>query len=151
MKLTNLFPSSFLKAQDVTDVGGEMALKMTSLEMKEFETDDGGKERKAIVVFENDKRMVCNKTNATTLFSMLGEDSDMWIGKEVILVVQDVTFGNKTVPAIRIKNLNSREVLMQTYWSKTRELGMTNPEGFAHLRQFSGDFQNALEALVSSF
>jgi len=88
---------------------------------------------------------------ASTLFAALGEDTDMWIGKEVILVVQEVTFGNKTVPSIRIKNLNSRDALIQAYWSKTRELGMTNPEGLAHLKQSSGDFQSALDALVNPF
>ena len=151
MKRTDLFPSTFLKAQDVTDAGGEMAPKIANIEMKEFENDEGRKEQKAIIVFENDKRMVCNKTNASALFSALGEDADMWIGKEVILVVQEVTFGNKTVPARRIKNLNSRDALIQAYWSKTRELGMTNPEGLAHLKQSSGDFQDALDGLVNPF
>ena len=147
MKLTEMFPSNLLKAADVSDAGGEMPLTIAKIELKEFDTDNGGKERKPIIFFTNDKQMVCNKTNGTTLGEMFGNETDDWLGKSITLIVQNVDFAGKSTPAIRIKNLNSKEVLTQEYWVKSREMGFSREEGLAHLKQFNGDFGNALAAL----
>ena len=151
MKLTEMYPSNLLKAADVTDAGGEMLMKIASVEMKEFDQDGGGKETKPVMVFTDDKRMVLNKTNANNLASMFGNDTDLWIGKEVTLISQDVSFADKIVPAIRFKNLNTRDALIQRYWATSRERGMTNPEGLKHLKEFNQDFAAALDALLSPF
>lgn len=148
MKLNEMFPSNLLKAQDVTDAGGEMPLTISKIDMKDFDGDNGAKERKPIIFFANDKQMVCNKTNGTTLGEMFGNETDDWIGKEITLIVQSVDFAGKSTPAIRIKNLNSKDVLIQEYWRKTREMGMTREEGLAHLKEFGGDFSHANAALV---
>lgn len=147
MKLSELFPSNLLKAQDVTDAGGEMPVTISKIEVKEFDGDNGAKERKPVIYFANDKQMVCNKTNGTTLAELFGQETDEWIGKQIILIVQNVDFAGKSTPAIRIKNLNSKDVLIQEYWSKTRELNLTRDEGLAHLKEFGGDFAQALAAL----
>ena len=148
MKLTEMFPSNLLKAADVSDAGGEMPLTIAKIELKEFDTDNGGKERKPIIFFTNDKQMVCNKTNGTTLGEMFGNETDDWLGKSITLIVQNVDFAGKSTPAIRIKNLNSKDLLIQNYWTKAREMGFTREDGLAHLKQFNGDFANALAALV---
>ncbi len=147
MKLSEMFPSNLLKAADVTDAGGEMPLTISKIEMKDFDTDNGGKERKPIIYFTNDKQMVCNKTNGTALGQMFGNDTDDWLGKSITLIVQNVDFSGKSTPAIRVKNLNSREVLIQEYWAKSREVGMSREEGLAHLAQFNGNFAEALAAI----
>ena len=151
MKLNEMFPSNFLKAADVTEAGGEMVCKIATVEMREFDNDDGGKENKPILTFADEKRMVLNKTNANAIAELHGDDTDLWTDKELTLIVQEVTFGSKLVPAIRVKNLNSKEVLIQAYWTKTREMGMTRDEGLAHLKEFSSDFKAALYALTSGF
>jgi hypothetical protein len=148
MKLTEMFPSNLLKAQDVTDAGGEMPLTISKIDMKEFDGDNGSKERKPIIFFANDKQMVCNKTNGTTLGEMFGNETDEWIGKQITLIVQSVDFAGKSTPAIRIKNLNSKDLLIQEYWSKAREVGLTREEGLAHLKEFNQDFAAATAALV---
>jgi len=147
MKLNEMFPSNLLKAQDVTDAGGEMPLTISKIEMKEFDGDNGSKERKPIIFFANEKQMVCNKTNGTTLGEMFGNETDDWLGKEITLIVQSVDFAGKSTPAIRIKNLNSKDILIQEYWKKARELGFTREEGLAHLKEFDGDFSKAVAAL----
>ena len=148
MKLNEMFPSNLLKAQDVTDAGGEMPLTIAKVEMKEFDGDNGTKERKPIIFFTNDKQMVCNKTNGTTLGQMLGNDTDDWLGKEITLIVQSVDFAGKSTPAIRIKNLNSKDVQVQEFWSKVRELNYTRDEGLATLKEHGGDFVKATAALT---
>lgn len=146
MKLTELFPSNLLKAQDVTDAGGEVPLKILNVEVKEFDGDKG-KERKPILIFADEKRMVLNKTNANALGKMYGDDTDAWLGKEIILIVQDVDFQGSSVHAIRIKNLNNQDMLIQEFWNKSRALGFTREEGLKHLAQFGQDFKLALGAL----
>lgn len=148
MKLNEMFPSNLLKAQDVTDAGGEMPVTISKIELKEFDTDGGGKERKPIIFFANDKQMVCNKTNGTTLGEMFGQETDDWIGKSITLIVQNVDFAGKSTPAIRIKNLNSKDLLIQEFWSQTRVMNLTREEGLAHLKEFNGDFAAATAALV---
>lgn len=147
MKLTEMFPSNLLKAADVTDAGGEMLLTIAKIEMKDFDSDNGSKERKPIIFFTNDKQMVCNKTNGTALGEMFGNDSDDWVGKNITLIVQSVDFAGKSTPAIRIKNLSSKDMLIQEFWTKSREVGMTREEGLAHLKQFGGNFAEALAAI----
>ena len=147
MKLNEMFPSNFLKAQDVTDAGGEMVCKIASVEMKQFDNDDGGKENKPALTFADEKQLILNKTNANTIAALLGDDTADWIGKEITLIQQEVTFKDKLVPAIRVKNLSKKDVLIQEYWTKTREMGMTRPEGLAHLKEFGNDFEAALIAL----
>jgi hypothetical protein len=151
MKLTEMFPSNLLKAADVSNAGGEMPLTISKIEMKEFDGDNGSKERKAIIFFANDKQMVCNKTNGKTLGEMFGNETDDWIGKSITLIVQNVDFAGKSTPAIRIKNLNSKDMLIQNFWTKAREMGFTREDGLAHLKQFDGDFAKALTALDSPF
>jgi hypothetical protein len=150
MKLNELFPSNLLKAADVTDAGGEMPLTIAKIEMKDFDNDSGGKERKPIIFFANDKQMVCNKTNGTTLGEMFGNETDDWLGKSITLIVQNVDFAGKSTPAIRIKNLNSKDMLIQNFWAKSREMGFTRQDGLDHLKQFNGDFKTALEALTET-
>lgn len=148
MKLSEMFPSNFLKAADVTDAGGEMDMTIFTVEMKEFDTDEGGKEKKAVLIFTNDKRMVLNKTNAGLIAQMLGDDTDKWINQNITLIVQEVPFGNKTVPAIRVKNLNSKDAIIQAFWTKARELGYTREDGIKHLLKHENDFKAATAALV---
>lgn len=150
MKLSEMYPSNLLKAQDITDAGGEMELTISKIEIKEFDGDKG-KESKPVIHFAEGKQMVCNKTNGNIISDMYGDETDDWLGKKVILIVQDVDFAGKQTPAIRVKNLNSKEAAIQAYWTKTRELGLTRDEGLEHLKLFSGDFSKALEGLKSPF
>lgn len=151
MKLTEMFPSNLLKAQDVTDAGGEMELTIFDVEIKEFDGDGGAKESKPIVVFvEDNKRMVLNKTNANRLAEMFGNDTDGWLKKKVILHVEQTDFQGKTVPSVRVKVLSGKQALIDAYWTKTREMGLSNQDGRDHLAYFKGDFEAALAGLSES-
>ncbi len=147
MKLTEMYPSSLLKSQDVTDAGGEMPLVIQSVEMTTFE-NNGAKETKPIIIFANDKRMVCNKTNANILASMFGDDTDKWLNKEVTLIVQNVDFQGKQVPGLRVKNISSHDAEVQAYWTRSREVGMPREDGLKHLAQFKNDYVAALKDIA---
>lgn len=98
--IDNMFPSKFLKASDI-DQDYEVTIK-------EVATDELGqgadKETKFVVHFdEYDKGLVLNKTNANLIASQHGQDTEEWIGKRVVLTVEDVSFQGKITPAIRIR------------------------------------------------
>ena len=148
MKLTEMFPSDLLKSQDILDAGGEMTLTISKIEMKTFDRDAGDTDTKPIVYFEEGKQLVLNVTNKNAIAEMHGqEDTDQWIGKQVTLTVKDVEFQGKTVLGIRVKNLNSKDTLIQSFWARARELGHDQKSGQALLKEHGMDFSAALAAL----
>lgn len=145
MKLSEMFPSAYLKS---ADIDGEMTLTISAVALQEFDTDDGGKEKKAVLTFANEKRMVLNKTNATIIAGMLGDDTDHWIGKEITLHVQDVQFGSKMTPAIRVKQISAKDAAIQAFWKKAlEEMFLSREEARAILQENNGDFVKALASL----
>ena len=149
MKLTELFPSNLLKAQDVIDAGGEMPLKIANVEIKEFDGDNG-KERKPILIFADERRMVLNKTNANIIAEMFGDDTDAWINREITLHVQSVEFQGKIVPSIRVKMVNEKEAMIQRYWVRVRELGLERADGLKILKECNEDFAVAFSKIDST-
>jgi hypothetical protein len=95
--LNDMFPSRFLKAQDLK--GGRRTV--TVLKVTEEEIGD---ETKFVCWFkELEKALALNKTNAVTLSELSGsESSDDWADLAVDLFVVRVNFQGKMTPAIRI-------------------------------------------------
>ena len=74
--------SKYLKAADLN--GQRPKVTIESVELVEFEQDDGGKHRKPCLKFRGkEKAMVCNATAVQELGNAFGWDSDAWVGKEV--------------------------------------------------------------------
>lgn len=98
--VNEMFPSKFLKASDID--------QDYEVEISEVNTDKVGQgdqqEEKFIVHFQEfDKGLVLNKTNANLIAAQHGGDTDNWIGKKVVLTVEDVAYQGKITPAIRIR------------------------------------------------
>lgn len=101
MNLNEMFPSKYLKADDLSENGDVFTIEeISSVRMKNKNGDD---EEKWVVNFESeDKGLVLNKTNAKTLGKLFGGDTEKWIGKKVKLVSQEVeAFGERQM-AIRV-------------------------------------------------
>jgi len=97
MRISNAFPSDYLKAADLQ--GRAVTVTMSHVDMREI-----GGEPKPILYFKGkEKGMVLNKTNAGKIAEMFGDDTDDWEGGEVILYEAMVDFQGKTVAAIRIR------------------------------------------------
>lgn len=76
--------SRHLKAKDLK--GREIAVAISEVTSDEFDSRDGGKERLGVVFFKGGvKGLVLNKTNVRYLIDQFGQDSDDWLGKEVVL------------------------------------------------------------------
>lgn len=103
MKRSEVFPSAFLKAQDIPSTGVVVTIKSG-----EMETLGQGKdaEEKFVLSFnETTKKLVVNSTNWKTIEKLHGEDSDTWVGKPITLVAREVDFQGETTVAIRVSLL----------------------------------------------
>jgi flagellar basal body rod protein FlgC len=105
--------SSSLKADDLD--GDEVSLTIASYVVKEFDETDNKtgetyKRKKPIFSFEEtEKTFVCNVTNARALAAAFGSrEMDDWVGKKITLFPTVTSFGDKTVPCIRVRVLKEK-------------------------------------------
>lgn len=86
MKRDDVYPSKWIKADDVTD---EPQCVIKSVEMAELQTQDGKKEDKPVAYFKGiDKGLILSKTNWDRLEKQFGPESDDWIGKTIVLYAE---------------------------------------------------------------
>ena len=98
-KITEMFPSKYLKAEDFGDE--DMVLTIKTLEMEEVGKD---KEDKWILYFEEfEKGLVLNKTNTKVIAGIYGDDTDEWEGKLVTSYTTEVEYQGETVLGVRFR------------------------------------------------
>lgn len=74
--------SKYLKAADLQ--GHTPMVKISGVEIVEFEDDNGTKSQKPCLVIEGkEKKVVCNPTTVMELGTTFGFESDAWIGKRI--------------------------------------------------------------------
>ena len=100
-----LFPSKYIAASNLQNK--DVVVTIERVDLVEFDNDNGTKEMKSVVFFKGGaKGLVLNKTNATTIADITGQDdTDNWPGSKVCLFPTMVPWGAKTVEAIRIKRV----------------------------------------------
>jgi hypothetical protein len=97
MKVSQVFSGDYLKAADLN--GHEPTVVIASVE--EIQFDDGNK---LLISFHGKKKsLVANKTNSNRIALMHGDDTDNWIGKEIVLYTDIVDFQGKPTEAIRVR------------------------------------------------
>ena len=93
------FPSNYLKASDLNN----RTVKV-SIDKIVFEEIGRDKDKKPILYFNGAKKgLVLNRTNATTIGAVHGEQMDGWTGKEIELFSTMVLFQGQNVAAIRVR------------------------------------------------
>jgi hypothetical protein len=99
MKISEKFRSKFLKASDLQGKTVEAVIESV------IEEEIGeARERKPIVYFRGKQRgIVLNSTNAMTLQSVFGDETDSWAGKSVQIFAEPVLFQGKKVDGLRIR------------------------------------------------
>ena len=89
--------SKGLKAADLK--GCSHLLKISEVRLVKF--DDGAK---IVLSFDGrEKELVCNKTNAQTIASKLGEDYEEWSGSEIEVYPDKTQFNGELVNCIRVR------------------------------------------------
>ena len=113
-KIGEMIDSKYLKQSDVED---DMAVKVEKVGKANVAREGDEPEYKWLIRFEGIKKpMVLNSTNIKRLAKACNsDDTDEWIGKEVVLYVDpDVEFGGNVVGGLRIraakKEVQTRQV-----------------------------------------
>ena len=99
MKISSAFPSKYIKAADLE--GREWSVTVKSSEMETMEQT--GEEKPVLYFVESHRGLVLNATNAITIATKLGDDTDEWHGKTVVLFSATTNFAGRTVPCIRVR------------------------------------------------
>jgi hypothetical protein len=95
--LADLYPSNYVKA---VDLKGKEALVTIRAVIVEKVGDD----IRPVVYFNGtEKGLVCNKTNAYAIGTAYGENTDFWIGKQIILFPAYTDYQGKQVLALRVR------------------------------------------------
>lgn len=103
MLVSEAYPSKYLKAADLRD-------RNVMVVIDRVEIEDIGDDTKPVVYFQGKEKGLClNKTNANNIAIALGDDTQDWIGKEIILFPAMVDFQGRTVPAVRVRMPTARD------------------------------------------
>jgi hypothetical protein len=104
MKMNDMFPSKYLTSQDILDMDEEPTFRIKKVVFETLKNQEGQEEEKPILYFvEAEKGIVLNRTNASTIVQMFGDDTDAWKGKPITLGTDMVTAFGATKPAIRVR------------------------------------------------
>lgn len=97
MLMSEAFPSEYLRAADLQN--RQVRAVIDRVELREV-----GDDHKPVLFFQNkEKGVVLNKTNATMIAAAYGDETDAWIGKEIILFSMMVSFQGRMQPGIRVQ------------------------------------------------
>jgi hypothetical protein len=101
MNINNAFPSKYLKSGDI-EGDADLLLTIDHVAVESVGQDDP--EDKPIVYFrEVDKGLVLNKTNASTIASLYGPETDGWVGKRIALYATEVAYQGKMTLSLRVR------------------------------------------------
>ncbi len=101
MRTTDLFPSKWIKAEDLDS--GPQTVAIRELVVEEI---GQGKQREAkgVLYFHaRNKGLVLNATNCRTIEDAYGTESDNWPGKSIELFSTETDFQGKRVPCVRVR------------------------------------------------
>ena len=98
MNILESFPSAWINA--ATLGGKKHTVTIDRIELHEVEKD---KEPKPVIFFKDRKAgLPLNKTNAATLASMLGKETDSWRGTSIEIRPEKVNYQGQMVDGVRI-------------------------------------------------
>jgi hypothetical protein len=98
MKISEMFPSNYLKADDLA---GDTLATITAVKLEPIGPDK--KQKPTIYFREFTKPLVANKTNSNTIAEIYGDNTDAWTGKKVVLFKTWVDFQGKSIEALRVR------------------------------------------------
>lgn len=107
MKASAMLESKYLKQSDVEE---DTTVTVRSLKRVNVARDDEEPEYRWTALFkEFEKPMVLNATNIKRMAKALGDDTDEWIGKQVVVYVDpDIEFGGNIVGGLRVRATKSK-------------------------------------------
>lgn len=99
--VNDLFPTRFLKSQDIGD--SDLVLTIDRVVVEPLGFGDIQENKPVVYFVEIDKGLVLNKTNAFTIANLYGDDYSSWTGNRISLYTTEVSFQGTTMMGIRIR------------------------------------------------
>jgi hypothetical protein len=105
--ISDLYSSKHLKPADLGGRPETVTVKEVTVEAFQ---NDGDNVRKAVLHFHGNgtKPLVVNKTNYLILSHAFGPNTDMWVGKQIVVCPSMTPFKGKMVETIRVEPLLTR-------------------------------------------
>ncbi len=97
MKISQTFAGSYLKAADVPQP------KLVTIEAVIMAKMPEGDEKPVVNFVGSDQSLVLNKTNATILAELYGDETSAWHGRQLELYATTTSFGGRMVPCVRVR------------------------------------------------
>ena len=98
MKISEAYPSNYIKASDLQ--GKSIKMTIERVEMEDL-GDDG--EKPCLFFKEAKKGIILNKTNSNRVATLYGDETDQWVGN-MIEVYPDVTeYKGQTTDCVRLR------------------------------------------------
>lgn len=99
---TSQFLSNYLKADGLK---APQIVTIRACKLEDLKQGEKTRPRPVLYFREFDQGLILNTTNKNILVGLFGTDeSDDWVGKQVELYVkQDVEFGGKIMPGLRLR------------------------------------------------
>jgi len=102
MKISNAFPSKYLKASDLKKPDGTPTAPTVNIGQVKMETFQSG-EQGCVMYFQGkEKGLSLNKTKSTVISSAYGDETDLWVGKPVTLSVGTTLFQGRQFDIINV-------------------------------------------------
>lgn len=97
MKVSDVFPSKFIAAADLQ--GQNVKVTVARVELEKI-----GEDTKPVIYFQGkQKGLVCNKTNCKAIAAIYGDETDDWVGGELVLFPIMTDYQGKPVEAVRVR------------------------------------------------
>jgi hypothetical protein len=126
MNRSEIFPSKYLKAADVTQ---PRTGTIASTGMEQFKND--GREQSKLVIYFRErglKPLVCNMTNYDAIADMYGDETGSWTGQRIELFADRVRFGGKLVDSVRVRAPQQAALPMNGGNGAARPRPVANPQ-----------------------
>ncbi len=95
------FPSRYFTAKDIVTSGPKLVI-LTRIDHELVGTEE--KQEKYVAYFQGEEKgLVLNATKWDVLESLYGDESDGWIGKEIVMFPDKTRFGGKIVDCISLR------------------------------------------------
>jgi hypothetical protein len=102
MPLVTDLLTGFVKAEDL-EPGVKSEFVIADVKRVEFAEKDGTITTKEVLVAEDGQQVVCNATRLRWMIRNFGPNDDNWVGKTILLVRGQTTFGSRDVACIRLE------------------------------------------------
>lgn len=98
-----MYPSEYLAAPDLH--GKDVKLTIEKVEIEQIPGTDGTKKAKPVVSFKEskNKRMVLNKTCAKAVAKAHGNETESWVGKQIVVYPTTCMAFGQEVECVRVR------------------------------------------------